>query len=175
MSSLTIRAFILSAVAIYSVAEGCRQEWDNQCKNDAECCSGLACIRGNPNWATGVCRKGEGGSQTTVKPNPGGGSGRGECSWYGADGEIPPGSYTSCGNIFNRDSMAAAQLAGLSKRYPCGTKVRVTNEANGKTVDVILNDSGTHAGRILDLTYAAFGSIENRDKGVTPCSFVVLS
>jgi len=59
------------------------------------------------------------------------------------------------------------------KTLPCGTRIRVKNLSNGKTVDVTVNDRGPFTpGRILDLTYAAFGNIENRDKGVTECSFI---
>ena len=105
----------------------------------------------------------------------GGQRGSGECSWYGAENEGVEGAYTSCGDIFRRNELTAAQLPGLSPKLPCGTRVKVTNSRNGKTVVVKINDSGTHAGRILDLSWAAFGQIEDRERGVTPCSYEVVS
>ncbi len=95
---------------------------------------------------------------------------RGDCSWYGADGEIPPGYPTASGQGFNRFAMAAA-----SKTIPFGRKIRVRNEKNGKTVDVVINDRGPFTpGRILDLTYAAFGVFANRDEGVVPCTYTFI-
>jgi rare lipoprotein A len=103
-------------------------------------------------------------------PAGGGGGESGICSWYGAEGEIPQGYILPSNEGFDRFAYTAAH-----KTLPFGTRIRVKNGANGKTVDVRINDRGPFTpGRIVDLTYAAFGNIENRDKGVTPCSYVVL-
>lgn len=89
------------------------------------------------------------------------------CSWYGADGEIPPGHPTASGEPFDRFAMKAAH-----KTLPFGTRIRLTNMNNGKTVDVTINDRGPfRAGRIVDLTYGAFGVIANRDVGVIRCKY----
>lgn len=55
---------------VISMATACRPLWDNMCNTHSECCSGN-CARGNPNWATGVCRPAEG----NPNPNPGNGGG----------------------------------------------------------------------------------------------------
>ncbi|KAJ6632935.1 Endolytic peptidoglycan transglycosylase RlpA, partial [Pseudolycoriella hygida] len=92
----------------------------------------------------------------------------GMCSWYGAEGEIPHGFVLPSGETFDRFAMKAAH-----KTLPFGTRIRVTNKNNGKTVDVTINDRGPYvAGRIVDLTFGAFGVVDNRDVGVVPCSFV---
>ncbi|ODM86835.1 RlpA-like protein [Orchesella cincta] len=52
---------------------------------------------------------------------------QGICSWYGAEGEIPPGHPTACNEGFDRFAMKVAH-----KSLPCGTRLRVTNDDNGK-------------------------------------------
>lgn len=92
------------------------------------------------------------------------------CSFYGVDGELPPNALTASGEVFNRDAMTAAH-----KTIAFGRSVRVKNENTGRTVDVVINDRGPFvAGRILDLSFAAFGIIGNRDDGVIPCSYVFI-
>lgn len=69
-------------------------------------------------------------------------------SWYGPDFHGRP---TSSGEIFDMYSMTCAH-----KVYPFGTKLKVTNTANKKTVECIVNDRGPFVGgRDLDLSYAA--------------------
>lgn len=94
----------------------------------------------------------------------------GICSWYGAKYQFPRGQRTASGEIFNRFSLNAAH-----KTLPFGTSIRVMNMKSNETVDVIINDRGPFLhGRILDLTYAAFGEIEDRDRGLFKCSYVIL-
>ena len=48
------------------------------------------------------------------------------------------------------------RLTGAHKTLPFGTKVRVTNLANNKSVEVVINDRGPYVeGRIIDLSKAA--------------------
>ncbi|KAJ6638081.1 Acidic endochitinase SP2, partial [Pseudolycoriella hygida] len=95
---------------------------------------------------------------------------RGECSFYGAPGELPPGALTASGEVFDPNAMTAAH-----KTIPFGRSIRVMNEQTGQTVDVRINDRGPfREGRIVDLTYAAFGNIANHDVGVIPCSYVFI-
>jgi len=48
------------------------------------------------------------------------------------------------------------KLTGAHKTLPFGTKVRITNLANEKTVEVTINDRGPYVeGRIIDLSKAA--------------------
>ena len=76
------------------------------------------------------------------------GSGVVVASWYGPDFHGRP---TSSGEIFNMYSLTCAHRA-----YPFGTILKVTNTANKKTVECIVNDRGPFVeGRDLDLSYAA--------------------
>lgn len=61
------------------------------------------------------------------------------------------GRKTANGDIFHKDSLTAAH-----KTLPFGTKVRVTNLKNNKSVIVKINDRGMHGkNRIIDLSHAA--------------------
>lgn len=74
------------------------------------------------------------------------------------------------GGRFNPDAFTAAH-----KTLPFGTRVRVTNKYNGQSVNVVINDRGPYiAGRIIDLSRAAAGAINMKDKGVVPVSVQVL-
>jgi rare lipoprotein A len=69
-------------------------------------------------------------------------------SWYGPEFQGRP---TSSGESFDMYKKTCAH-----REYAFGTKVRVTNPANGKTVECIVNDRGPFVeGRDLDLSYAA--------------------
>lgn len=62
-----------------------------------------------------------------------------------------PGSKTASGERANRHGLTAAH-----RTLPFGTRVRVTNKRNGKSVVVRINDRGPfHEGRVIDLSYAA--------------------
>lgn len=72
----------------------------------------------------------------------------GIASWYGPGFH---GRRTANGETYNMEAMTAAH-----KSLPFGTKVEVTNEANGKTVTVRINDRGPYVkGRVIDLSHAA--------------------
>jgi peptidoglycan lytic transglycosylase len=61
------------------------------------------------------------------------------------------GSSVACGGALNEGGMTAAH-----RTLPCGTKVRVTNKKNGKSVTVTINDRGPFvSGRVIDVTPAA--------------------
>ncbi|MCP4181225.1 MAG: septal ring lytic transglycosylase RlpA family protein [bacterium] len=69
---------------------------------------------------------------------------------------------TASGEYFNKYSNTAAH-----RMLPFGTKVKVTNIKNGKSVIVKINDRGPFTkGRIIDLSQSAFSSIANIDSGV---------
>jgi rare lipoprotein A len=52
--------------------------------------------------------------------------------------------------------MNPAALTAAHRTLPFGTKVKVTNQRNGKSVVVRINDRGPFArGRVLDLSKAA--------------------
>lgn len=91
----------------------------------------------------------------------------GKASFYG---ERWNGRKTSNGEIFNTSLLTAAH-----KTLPFGTLVKVTNEANGKTVIVRINDRGPFIkGRVIDLSKAAFSAIESINKGVTKVKLEII-
>lgn len=76
----------------------------------------------------------------------------GVASWYGPGFQ---GRKTASGERFDTHSMMAAH-----KTLPFGTKVRVTNKANGKSAIVTIKDRGPFvAGRVIDLSHAAKNAI----------------
>jgi rare lipoprotein A len=76
------------------------------------------------------------------------GSGYAIASWYGPEFHGRP---TSSGEIFDMNALTCAH-----KQYPFGTKLRVTNVSNNKTVYCLVNDRGPFVeGRDIDLSYAA--------------------
>ena len=82
-------------------------------------------------------------------------------SHYGV-GDGYHGRTTANGERFNAYGLSAAH-----KSLPFGTRVRVTNQANGKSVIVRINDDGPHVyGRGLDLSYGAFSRIAHPGQGV---------
>jgi rare lipoprotein A len=84
-----------------------------------------------------------------------------QASHYGI-GDGYHGLTTANGERFNAYGLTAAH-----KSFPFGTRVRVTNQANGKSVIVRINDDGPHvAGRTLDLSYGAFSKIASPSQGV---------
>lgn len=74
------------------------------------------------------------------------------------------------GGWFNPNAMTAAH-----KTLPFGTRVRVTNARNGRSVDVTINDRGPYiAGRIIDLSAGAAGVIGMKSAGLAPVKVEVL-
>lgn len=69
---------------------------------------------------------------------------------------------TASGERYNHYSSTAAH-----RTLPFGTKVRVTNIANNKSVVVKINDRGPFIdGRVIDLSRSAFDEIADLDLGV---------
>ena len=80
-------------------------------------------------------------------------------SWYGP-GFV--GHVTSDGEVFNPNQLTAA-----SKTLPLGSRVRVTNPENGRSVVVRINDRGPYVkGRNLDLSHSAAQKIGLCAEGV---------
>ena len=70
---------------------------------------------------------------------------------------------TANGEIFNMYNVSAAH-----KSYPLGTKVRVTNLENGKSIKLVINDRGPFVkGRIIDLSYKAARKLDFVNQGTT--------
>jgi rare lipoprotein A len=61
------------------------------------------------------------------------------------------------------------------KEYPFGTRLKVTNTANNKAVECIVNDRGPFIkGRDIDLSYAAAREIDLIAPGIAPVQVEVL-
>jgi rare lipoprotein A len=80
------------------------------------------------------------------------------------------GQMTASGARFNPGAMTAAH-----RTLPFGTRVLVTNQSNGRTVTVTINDRGPFVkGRIIDLSKAAAGAIGMTGQGLARVSVSVL-
>lgn len=77
---------------------------------------------------------------------------------------------TASGELFDQSANTAAH-----KKLPFGTKVKVTNVKNGKSVIVRINDRGPFVtGRIIDLSRSAFSSIGDTSAGVIDVNIEVV-
>lgn len=82
----------------------------------------------------------------------------GRASWYGKRFH---GRKTASGEVFNMNALTAAH-----KELPLGTKIEVTNNDNGKSIVVTVNDRGPfHGNRVLDLSKAAAKKLGVLSKG----------
>lgn len=80
------------------------------------------------------------------------------------------GNRTACGQIFRQSKMTAAH-----KTLPCGTEVKVTRVANGRTVNVVINDRGPFVkGRIIDLSRAAANKLNMQHTGIAKVSMEIV-
>jgi len=88
----------------------------------------------------------------------------GGASWYSA------GSRTANGERMNASALAAAH-----RSLPFGTRVRVENLSNGKSVVVRINDRGPFiGGRVIDLTRGAAEQIGMVKSGVARVKVTVV-
>lgn len=82
----------------------------------------------------------------------------GVASWYGRPYH---GRRTASGQIFNMHAFTAAHPT-----LPFGTRVRVTNLANGRSVVVTINDRGPFVkGRIIDVSRRAARQLGFQHRG----------
>ena len=83
----------------------------------------------------------------------------GKASWYG---EAHHGKKTASGEPFDMNALTAAH-----RTLPLGTRVLVTNLANGRSVEVRINDRGpVPVDRIIDLSYGAARALDAVGAGV---------
>lgn len=83
----------------------------------------------------------------------------GAASWYGPGFD---GRQTASGERFDMQALTAAH-----RSLPFGTQVRVTNQANGESVVVRINDRGPfHGNRVIDLSRGAAEKIGLVSAGV---------
>lgn len=92
----------------------------------------------------------------------------GKASWYSI--KTNRGTRTASGQRLSNNAYTAAH-----KTLPMGTKVRVTNQANGKSEIVTINDRGPFTkGRIIDLTIGSAERLGFVKRGVVPVRVEVL-
>ena len=168
---LGVMAFVVSAlIAPFSITIACSptagassptpESW----ALTARACSFTAGDRSpqEPEENTSSSRTGAGKSGAS-KPEPE----RGYAAFYNSSLE---GHKTACGGVYS-----ASKLSAAHRRLPCGTKLRVTNLRNGKTVRVTVTDHGPLSnGRILDLSYAAAVHLDFIKQGTTLVKVEVL-
>ena len=82
-------------------------------------------------------------------------------SWYGF--QPWEGRKTASGDTFKTHGLTCA-----SNTHKLGTTVKVTNKANGKSINCKVNDRGGFGkyGRSIDLSYGAFTKIAHPSEGV---------
>jgi rare lipoprotein A len=89
------------------------------------------------------------------------------CSFYGTKFH---GRQTSNGEIFDMYKMTCAH-----KELPFNTRLKVTNEDNGRSVVVRINDRGPFVvGRDLDLSYGAARELDMIAEGVKTLKVQIL-
>ena len=81
------------------------------------------------------------------------------------------GRKTASGEKYDKNKLTAAH-----KTLPFGTKVKIVNPANGKSVEVVINDRGPYIkGRIIELSKKAAQQIGLIKTGVVEVEISVLS
>ena len=89
----------------------------------------------------------------------------GSASWYALDGNM-----TANGERMNSSKMTAAH-----RKLPFGTKIKVTNLHNNRSVVVRINDRGPYArGRVIDLSRAAATDLDMRRRGKAQVTLEIL-
>jgi rare lipoprotein A len=91
---------------------------------------------------------------------PGTPAAEGIASWYGRPFH---GRRTASGERFNQDALTAAHAS-----FPFGSRVRVTNLDNGRSVVVRVNDRPGRRDRIIDLSRAAGRALGLVGPGTAP-------
>jgi len=93
----------------------------------------------------------------------------GIASTYG-QGDGFEGERTGCGQIFHTHVVQVAH-----KSLPCGTVIRIEDTDTGKSVEAEVTDRGPYvAGRIVDLSYAAFTQLDPVGTGLLNVNVYIL-
>ena len=93
---------------------------------------------------------------------------RGDASWYGPGFR---GKKTASGDYFDQTQLIAAH-----QTFPLGSRAKVTNLKNGKTVEVEIKDRGPFIdGRIIDLSKAAAERLGMIGSGTAPVQVELIS
>ena len=91
----------------------------------------------------------------------------GDASWYGKDFH---GKKTANGETYNMNALTAAH-----KTLPMNTMVKVTNQKNGKSVVVRINDRGPFvANRIIDMSKEGASRLDFMNQGIAKVKLEIL-
>lgn len=110
------------------------------------------------------------GASAEDEPKAVGATQRGQAVWYGDNWH---GKATASGERFSKHKLTAAH-----RTLPMGATVRVTNDDNGKSVVVRINDRGPFGKRryrIIDVSEAAARVLQIIKAGSCPVTIEVLS
>ncbi len=92
----------------------------------------------------------------------------GLASWYGIERQGMP---TASGQLFDKDRLTAAH-----RKFPLGTRVRVTNLKNLESTTLTINDRGPGIpGRVIDLSWAAAKRLGFLEAGLARVKIDVVS
>lgn len=81
------------------------------------------------------------------------------------------GRKTASGEKYDKNQLTAAH-----KTLPFGTKVKIKNPANGKSVEVVINDRGPYIkGRVIEISKKAAQQIDLIKVSVAPVEITVIS
>ncbi len=106
-----------------------------------------------------LCAPASGSRNSTVEDIVSAWTQSGRVSWYGPGFH---GRRTASGETFDTNDLTMAH-----RSLPLGSKVRVTNLDNGRSVVLRVNDRGPYVrGRIADLSHAAARRLDFIDDGV---------
>lgn len=95
-------------------------------------------------------------------------TGIGKASWYADQFH---GKKTASGEEYDMNDYTAAH-----KTLPFGTKVKITNKKNGKSVIIEVNDRGPFVKtREFDLSRAAFAEISSTHNGVISIEYEIIN
>jgi rare lipoprotein A len=93
-----------------------------------------------------------------------------EASSTGYASYYKTGKRTASGENYNPHGLTAAH-----RNLPFGTRLKVTNLGNGKSVVVRVNDRGPFIKRrLIDLSYGAAKAIDLTRSGIAKVSFIVI-
>lgn len=165
------KMFAMAAVAFGMLAANTMSAAAWECQGPAYACGGAKSASHKASKSKVSYKSSKGSKSYASKSHKksyasseGGGGYSGKASYYWQPQRVASGGW------FNPNAMTAAH-----KTLPFGTKVRVTNRSNGKSVVVTINDRGPYvAGRVIDLSRAAAQSISMTGAGVASVSITVL-
>lgn len=158
------------AIAALSLATGCSSEKSTSKQTTHRAVTSSA----QSSKKTSTTTKGNTSSKTTTNS--------GKTSAKKTTGKTEKGQASYYADKFHGRATASGEkydkkkLTGAHRTLPFGTIVRVTNTANGKSVDVRINDRGPFkAGRIVDVSRAAAEKLDMITAGVINCTMEVIS